>query len=161
MTRASEKFLKDETGVAAIEAALTIPVLLALGLGGVEFSNAFLDHQQISTGVRDAARYLARVEDPTDATAQANAKDIAVNGAVGGSMPRIAGWTTGSVSVATTSISNPVVADTGERTYRGPDTIYVVTVSTSVAYPQIGLLGGLGLAAPTFAISHSERSIGE
>lgn len=155
MARSLVRFHNDDTGTAALEAAIVIPALMVLGLGAVEFSNAFYDHQLISMGVRDAARYLARVPQPDDTAAQANAKDIAVYGGVGDSKPRVAGWSTGDVTVSSTAIDNT------DGTYRGSATIYIVTVSTTLTYPQIGLLKGLGLTPPAFTITHSERAIGD
>jgi Flp pilus assembly protein TadG len=152
MARLRKCLFKDEAGAAAVEAAIVTPVLLTLAFGGIEFSNLFYDHQQISMGVRDAARYLARVDDPTDGTAQDNAKEIAVYGEVDGSTPRVDGWKTGDVSVSTLAIDNSAA------TYGGLASFYVVTVTTTTAYSQIGLLSGLGLTPPTFTISHSERS---
>jgi Flp pilus assembly protein TadG len=154
MNRRILKFAEDETGAAAVEAAIVMPVLLFLAFGTIEFSNAYWDHQLISTGVRDAARYLARVNDPTDGAAQARAQNIAVHGNASGTGPlRVTGFTT--VTVAPVPIGNAA------RTYRGPNPIYIVTVSTTTTYQQFGMLTALGLTPPTFTISHSERSIPE
>ncbi len=154
MSRWIEKFLKDANGAAAVEAAIVMPVILALAFGTIEFSNAFWDHQLISTGVRDAARYLARVNDPNDGTAQSRAQNIAVYGNASGTGPlRVTGFTTVTV--------DPVPIGNAARTYRGPDPIYIVTVTASVLYQQFGMLTALGLTPPTFTISHSERSIRE
>ncbi len=153
--------LRDETGAAAVEAVIVTPVLLSLAFGTIAFSNLFWDHQQISTGVRDAARYLARVQDPNVVAAWDRAKNIAVYGDAGGTMPaRVAGFTLDQVA-------NPDVEsfDNSGDTYRGPDTLYIVTVTATVDYqdfsPFGGMLTALGLTPPIFAISHSERWIGE
>lgn len=148
--------LCDEAGAAVVEAAIVTPVLVTLAFGTIEFSNVFWDHQQISTGVRDAARYLARVEDPTDGTAQTRAKEIAVYGnATGTGTPRVNGFTTGGVTVGTATIANAA------GTYRGPNPITIVTVTATVTYLQLGMLSALGLTPPTITISHSERSMPE
>ena len=42
-----------------------VPVLFTLMFGVLEFSYYFYQQHLVSTGVRDAARYLARVQDPT------------------------------------------------------------------------------------------------
>lgn len=158
---AKQTFIRNESGSALLEGAIVFPLLLTLGLGAIEFSNAFYDHQEITTGLRDAARYMARVL-PTgsvnnpcaNATAMANAQNLAVNGVISGGSARISGWTTGNVTISCAAVSN------ASSTYRGPSTLYIVTASTAVTYPQFGLLTFLGLTAPTINLSHSERWIG-
>ena len=54
-------FLRDQEGSALIEGAILVPVLFALIFGVLEFSYYFYQQHLVSTGVRDAARYLARV----------------------------------------------------------------------------------------------------
>ncbi len=157
MIRLSKTFAKDDSGAAAVEAAIVTPVLVSLAFGAIEFSNLFWDHQQISTAVRDAARYLARVADPTDAAAQSRAKEIAVYGEVAGTKLRVTGFTTGDVDADAAAIDNSAKA------YRGPDTLYIVTVTATVDYANLdfGMLSFFGLTPPTFTISHSERSVRE
>ncbi|MGH6852284.1 MAG: TadE/TadG family type IV pilus assembly protein [Methylocella sp.] len=158
-----KKLISDDRGAAIVEAAVTFPVLLTLGLGVFEFSNAFYDHQEITTGVRDAARYMARVPGScADATAVSNATNLAVNGAIAGGTPRVSGWT--GVAIGCATVANPLVA--GERTYRGGDpnnnyAITIVTVTASVPYQGFGLLSYRRLTPPTFTLAHSERSIGD
>jgi Flp pilus assembly protein TadG len=159
MARLLRKLLGEESGTAAVEAAITLPMLLLLGSGVFEFSNAFFDHQEITTGIRDAARYLARVPVPTDATSQAYAKNLAVNGVITGGTARVRGWKVGNVVITITPVANAPV--NGEPPYRGPDPLNIVTVSTVFPYQQIGLLKAFGLASPTFNVAHSERAIGD
>ena len=160
-----KKLIRDDLGAALVEAAVTFPVLITLGAGVFEFSNAFYAHQEITTGVRDAARYLARAELRTAATtcdaaitaATAGAKNLAVYGNIGGSgYARVQGWTTGMVAVTSTDVAN-----TGTPPpYRGPNPVCIVNVAAAVPYPQFGLLTYLGVAVPTFNLAHSERWIG-
>jgi Flp pilus assembly protein TadG len=158
--RALRKLIGEETGVAAVEAALVVPVLVLFGFGVLEFSNGFFDHQQVTTGVRDAARYLARVSDPTDATSQGYAKNLAVSGAIAGGKARVAGWTVANVTIAIANVANPINPATGELTYRGANPLKIVTVSTSFPYRQMGFLTAFGLATPPLTVAHSERWIG-
>jgi len=152
------RLLGEQSGTAAVEAAVALPVLLVLASGVFEFSNAVFDHQEITTGIRDAARYLARVQDPADGTSQTYAKNLAVNGVIIGGTARVRGW--GNVTITITHVANPLLAN-GERTYRGPDPLSIVRVWTAYPYQQIGLLGAFGLPSPTFSVSHSERAIGD
>ena len=155
-----KKLWHDQLGSSMVEMTLVTPFLLVLGLGIVEFSNAFYHHHLITTGLRDAARYLARVDDVTSAAG--DAKDIAVTGEIGGAAKRVSWWTTSDVSVNTISVSNPVDPTTGARQYRGGDPIQVVRVSTNVSHPGLGFLSLIGITTPlAINISHEERVIGE
>ena len=55
-----------------------------------------------------------------------------------------------------------VDAGTGERTYRGPDPITVVRVTTTATYPGFGPLSYLGFGSSlTTTVYHEERVIHE
>ena len=164
MARLLRKLLGEESGAAAVEAAVTLPVLLLLGSGVFEFSNAFFDHQEITTGIRDAARYFARLpvpnqgNNPCVVNDQTFAKNLAVYGDInGGTKPRVPGWTVGAVTITCPEVDNP----SGGVTYRGAAKLYFVRAATSFPYQQIGLLNAFGLGSPTFTVAHSERWIGD
>ena len=138
-----------------------MPVLVPLILGVFEFSWYFHKQQLVESGVRDAARYLARsnagVSDANpcnDTTAVANAKNIATNGIISGGTARVPTWAVGSVTITCPSFDNSGAG------YLGAATIYRVTVSTSFADPALGFFGLLGLPVPNLSASHTERSIG-
>jgi hypothetical protein len=150
----------DRKGAALVEFTVMAPFLLVLGLGVIELGNALYGHQLILAGVRDAARYLSRVDDPN--ALASDAKQLAVYGEIGGSTKRVSWWNVANVNVAVTSIANPIDTATGERTYRGGEQIQIVRVSTSATYPGVGLLGFLGLGASLSVNAfHEERVIHE
>jgi hypothetical protein len=150
----------DRAGAALVEFTIVAPFLLLLGLGLIEFGNVLYRHQLILTGVRDAARYLSRVDDPN--ALATNARELAVYGEIGGSTNRVPWWNVGDVSVAVTAINNSVDPDTGTRTYRGGEQILIVRVSTTATYPGVGLLGFLGLGSSlSLSAFHEERVIHE
>ena len=174
------RLLRDCNGAAMVEMAIVLPLLVALGLGTFEFGRFFFQYQMIEAGVRDAARYLARVTDTTStspcgtggcltpcdplvlAAKVANAKDIAVMGVIGGTTKRVSWWTEGNVTVDySTVIANPLIR--GYPTYRGPlSGIRVIKVSTVASYPGMGGLGFLGLGSTiSISVEHQERCIGE
>jgi Flp pilus assembly protein TadG len=150
---------RDMRGSALVEATVLMPLLFTLVFGVFEFSWYFYDQHRVSTGVRDAARYLSRVADPSDATLQSNAKNLAVTGSISGGAARVMGWTKASVKVNVASIQNPVQND-GSTLYRGDATIQIVTVTTTFVYSSLGFLGLLRLTAPGISMAHSERVIG-
>ena len=160
---------RNSEGSTIVEAAVIVPVLFSLVLGVYEFSWYFYKQQLIETGVRDAARYLARTArdttpptNPCDNTTNvANAKYIAThtgytatNGTISGGSLRVATWDVGNVTVTCPSFDN------SSASYSGPTTLYRVTASTTFADPALGFFGFLGLGTPNITASHSERSIG-
>ena len=54
-------FIKDTRGAAFIEAALIMPVILLLTLGGLAVGQTFVTYHLIDESLRGATRYLARV----------------------------------------------------------------------------------------------------
>jgi Flp pilus assembly protein TadG len=152
----------DTRGVSLLEGAILFPFLFTLGLGMFEFGNLLYQYQLVMSGVRDAARHLARV-DITDATAETKAKNIALTGTVDGSgAARVSWWNAGDISVTYVPISNPIVdANTGARTYRGGDPITEIQVTTTPTYGGLGFLNYVGLGPISFTLEHRERHIGD
>ena len=145
----------SDAGAALVEAAFVLPIFLTLVGGVYEFGFYLYQQQLITSGVRDAARYLALTTDPTSSANQIDAKNLAVYGSTnGGTVPRVRGWSTAGVTVAV----NPV--DNSAGAYTGGSTIQIVTVSANFSDPTLGFFGLLGLAAPTISVSHQERSVG-
>jgi Flp pilus assembly protein TadG len=153
---------QDAEGSALVEAAVVMPMIVPLVLGVLEFSWYFHKQQLVESGVRDAARYLARTAldttPPTNpcanATFVANAQNIATHGVISGGTARVPGWANGSVTITCPAFDNSA------STYLGPATIYRITASTSFADPALGFFGMLGLPVPNLQASHTERSIG-
>jgi Flp pilus assembly protein TadG len=166
LKRSIASLWRDTEGSALVEAALVMPVLVPLLFGVMEFSWYFQKQQLVESGVRDAARYLARTApdttpptDPCSLTTpidfKAAAQNIAVTGiATTGGTARVPGWTVGSVTITCPSFDNTTA------TYQGPTLIYRVTVSTSFADPTLGFFRMLNRVVPNLSASHTERSIG-
>jgi len=158
-------FWQDREGSALVEGAIVVPVLFALVLGVYEFSWFFYQQHLISTGLRDAARYLARSVTLCDPTApgwsilDANAKNLATAGAIDGGAARVKGWSAAMVTSRCTLIDNRGDGR-GATPYRGGPVISVVTVSTQFPDPSLGFFRILGLQPPVISASHSERVIG-
>jgi hypothetical protein len=154
----------NDEGSALIEGAIVVPVLCVLLFGVYEFSWFFYQQHLISTGLRDAARYLARLPAPCNPTSftwyidQASAKNLATSGSIGGGATRVKGWTAANVRLDCTPIDNP--RPSGLSVFRGGSVIYVVTASTRFTDPALGFFGFLGLKSPSISVSHSERVIG-
>jgi adhesin HecA-like repeat protein len=147
-------FWNAERGAALVESAIILPVFLVLVGGVCEFGFYLYQEQLITSGVRDAARYLTLTADPNSTTDQTEAKNLAVSGSIDGGMPRVAGWSPADVSIGVSSVDN------SDGTYSGGSTVQIVTVSTSFVDPSLGFLGLLGLKKPIISVSHQERFIG-
>ena len=125
-----------------------------------EFGGIFYNYELMQTGVRDAARYLARVADPT--AAEAAARNLAVRGTVDSTGKlRVKWWQATHIQITYKAIANPVNNETGRRLYRGADPLRVVQVSTSVNYAGLGLLKFIGLGPVRIDAAHEERYVGE
>lgn len=158
--RAVPAFRPDDRGTVAIEAAAATPFLVLLVAGVIEFGNVFYNHELIQTGIRDAARYLARVQDP--AGSEAAARNLAVTGSVVDSgSRRVAWWQTSQVQITYRQTSNPVDAITGLRAYRGNDPLTTIRVETTVSYPGLALLRVLGFDQLQITAAHEERHVGQ
>src|ERR1700681_141121 len=120
---------RDREGSALVEGALLLPVLCALMFGIYEFSWLFYQQHLISTGLRDAARYLARSSDPCNGAspnwlaAEDDAKNLATTGSINGGDARVKGWTAAMVTPLCRAVDNPS-APNGASAYRGRATIY-------------------------------------
>jgi Flp pilus assembly protein TadG len=148
-SRASlRRFLRDEDGVAMIEFAVVLPMMLLVFALIIEGSRMMLSYESAINGVRDATRYLAR-------TAPAN---LCISGA---SVTSYATYLQtlvrqgvsansvfpSNVTIGTVTPSYRCVAGT----YRGGGAVPVAQVSAvvTVTFPFSGLFTLVGGALPT------------
>jgi Flp pilus assembly protein TadG len=160
------QFGSDRCGAALLELTVVLPVVMAIGLGSIEFGNLIYKDHLLWNGVRDGARYYAGLpydaSNSTQTTDNENkAKNIAVTGVTSGGTARVAGWTTSQVTISYFFVPNVANGPCGvEKCFRGPDTITMVTVSTSYPYQSVGFMGFLGFGSTSLTASHQERIIG-
>jgi len=155
------EFGSDRCGAALLELTVVLPVVMAIGFGAIEFGNLIYKDHLLWNGVRDGARYLAGL--PYDPSANnTKAQNIVVTGDPSGGTARVAGWTTDQVTVTYLPVPNVANGPCGtEKCYRGADTIWIVTVSTSYPYQSVGFMEFLGFGSTTtLTSSHQERIIG-
>src|SRR5262245_33025582 len=106
--RIYQSLWRNDEGSALIEGATIVPFLLVLVLGVFEFSWLIDQQHLISTGIHDAARYIARSANPRDIIIQNDAKRLATTGAIDGGTSRVRGWTTRDVHIAYASVNSSV-----------------------------------------------------
>ena len=164
MTWSSARLVSDRDGTAAVEMALSLPILLVLILGCFDASNYFLAEHVVQKGVRDAARYAARLPltsypsctVPSGGTAEQQVQRVARSGDPSGAAgQRLAGWTNDNMTTVTINCAVAGSFNNGGLykdfpTIGGvPGAAPVVTVSATVPYmPLFGyLFRGLSLNA--------------
>jgi len=147
------RVLRDESGSALIEFTIMAPLLLSLVLGIAEFGRFLYQYQMVLEGLRDAGRYLARL-DPNDATNQGNAANLATTGTIDGTGDvRVDGWEAGDIDFFVTDVDNSA------GTYRGPAEIEVIEVTTTFDYVDVGFLSALGFDPISIDAAHEQRVI--
>jgi len=160
MTRLLKELRGDDRGGAIAEFMLgLVPLVIAFALI-FEFGRAFWSHQAVIKGVRDATRYLTRVEDPTDATAQEIAQRLLLTGQQeeGGT----ARWSSGSEPAMEVSITE---VDNTAGAFRGPATIRIVNLAANVELQLplggvFALFGGEPLGVVTYSVGDTARHYG-
>lgn len=155
-------FRRDHQGASLVEFSLVAPLLITMGMGMLEFGLALYGHHVIATGVHDAARYLARFDDPLLPANRTAAQNIVTKGVTLGGNARLP--TAFTVNVTSDFVDPPIqnLPIAGVRPYRGGDVINVVYVRADVSYSGFGVLPALGLgSALAFSVEHRERVIHE
>jgi hypothetical protein len=149
------RFWLSDRGTALIESAIVLPVFLLL-IGGVyEFGYYFYQEQLVTTGVRDAARYLALTANPNSVVIQTDATRLAVYGEIAGvTTARVRGWSTSDVEISVITLDNSSGA------YCSGCAVRIITVSTRFVDSSLGFLDLIGIKAPMISVSHQERWIG-
>jgi len=154
------RFRHDTRGAAAVEVGLAFPFIVMFASGLFEFGSLFYNFELIQTGVRDAARYLARVPNPS--AAETAARNLATRGTVDATGTlRVKGWQSADITITYETTPNPVDPDTGHRSYRGGDPLRVVRVSTEFNHSGLGLPKNLWLTPTKVIAAHEERYVGE
>ncbi|MEE9139688.1 MAG: TadE/TadG family type IV pilus assembly protein [Alphaproteobacteria bacterium] len=145
-------------GAVAVEFAICVWLLILLMVGAMEFGRAFYHHRIATNGIRDAARYLARVEDPADADSQTSAQCLALTGSLDCSKDFLLSYWT---DLATVQFP-PKSVDNAAGTFRGGATIPIIRATAAVAYtPPGSFLGLFGVNGITFQLAHEQRYIGD
>jgi Flp pilus assembly protein TadG len=139
------RFRSNESGVVMVEAILAVPLLTLLAIGVLEFGSILWQREQITTGLRDSVRYLARCRHP-DATCDATARNLAYYGSVDVGPNRVPGWDADNSPITFTRSSTGV-----------QDLVSATTTHTLLNSPLFGMLG---IGTITVTLDHEQRDIG-
>ncbi len=168
-------FGREIGGASAVEFGFTMPLLIALVFGVIEVGRALQHHHVLVKGVRDAGRYLGRVELDCSVGVGAGfvanvanetaARNLALTGTVAsGNPPVLDYWNDpDSVDIAVDCLDNSPAANLcGAAPCRADGAVAIITVSTDLEYVDLGFLGLFGDGSKiNFNVSHEEYSIGE
>jgi hypothetical protein len=154
------RLIGDDRGGAIAEFMLgLIPLVIVFALI-FEFGRAFWSHQAAIKGVRDATRYLTRVEDPEDPAAQEIAQRLLLTGqqTTGGT----ARWSSGSALPMVVTFTD----HDNDEMFRGPDPIRIVNVVANVELQLplsnvFALFGGSALGVVTYSVRDTARHYGQ
>jgi hypothetical protein len=146
------KLARCTSGTATLEGIIVLPLAISLMAGGVEFGRIFAAYGTADKSMRDASRYLARVQlGHVSGWGLDNAKSLAVYGKIGGTdadTPLIPGWTPDTITCSTCAD-----VDAGNTD--------VIHLQAAVPYTVL-MLSVVGLPnAYTLSVQHEERFIGE
>jgi len=134
------RFARNEAGTAMTEALLAVPVLTLLAIAILEFGVLFLERQAVQTGVRDAARYLARCLPDRGRCSVEIARNIAFNGTLDGSGAlRLRGWSGDDALVMLTALppADGILRLEGRFDHSGSPLIGVLDLpALSITYPH-------------------------
>ena len=138
--------------------ALIIPLALALIFSTFEGAYYMICEHRVVKGVRDAARYAARLDlgnyacpGATFSGSTTTVQNLARTGQLSGGTAAVSGWVNGDVTIAVTCASGQggIYLATGGNAPR-------VRISTRVVYPS--LMGSMGFTASTIHIAAAAQS---
>ena len=161
----------DCRGVAALEFGILLPFMVILLVGIADLGRGIWQHHALAKGVRDAARFLSRVDTsggPPTVAQLANAKNLILRGSFDTTKPiRFAHWA-GSV---TTNLDDPTTSPCGMgEVMMGPPVVGLrgasvksITVIACVTPPasEFPLFSAFGMGNITYATRNKFRNIGE
>lgn len=156
--RGVRHFFGNQSGAAAAEMAMILPIVLALIVTTFEGSYYLLCEHRVIKGVRDAARYAARLDRSfytcpggTFSGSTAAIKNLTRTGQLSGGTAQVPGWVDGDVTVAVTCSSGMggIYTSTAGNAPK-------VSVSTRLNYPSI--MGAMGFTQATIQIGAAAQS---
>lgn len=114
-------------GIAAVEFALLVFVMLLITAGIVEFGRAVWHYDALAKASRDGARYLSTLNRPFPTTEIDNAKDMVVTAATAAGVPD---FTAAAVTVTCAPSACSAVPAAGETPRVTVDVSYEMTLGT-------------------------------
>lgn len=163
MMRGPTHLWRNERGAAAAEMALILPLVLTLIYATFEGSYYMLCEHRAIKGVRDAARYAARLDrglfacpGGTFSGDEAAIKNLTRTGKLSGGTVKIPGWGTNPADVSVTVTCAALTAGSAGIYNSTGGNAPRVRVSTRLNYPSI--MASLGFTTATIQIGAAAQS---
>jgi Flp pilus assembly protein TadG len=169
------KFRSAQSGMASVEFAMVVPLLLILLVGVIDFGRLLTDYEAANKSVRDAARFLARARMDCSAAGTGPASGYLINASFATLAQNLvltgttATPTTGSYLLpywtdpATVTMSVTCVENAG--TYAGvfTDLAFIPKITVTANVPFNFLFGTIAFssASTTLIAAHTEVGVGE
>lgn len=153
MLKLFSKNVSSDSGSAAVEFALVVPVLLLLFSGFTEYGRAYFQAGAIEKGLRAATLFVARSPTPLSAADALIAENILKTGTADGSGALlVSGWSASGAGYTITTTNFDLSGTL----------IPVIRISASVPFDPIvpGLASMVGLGAMTITLSHEQPHVG-
>lgn len=151
----SRRFREDERGVALVELALALPLILVLFAVTMDGARMLWSYQKAVAGVRDATRYVSRFA-PRDICPSGSLSDFSA------SLKRIVeenvqgnDMTPGGVTIVSVTPSLACPAGTFRN---GPVGIATVTATVNITMPFSGVFAMVGGSVGTFDATITDRT---
>ncbi len=151
--------LPDQSGAAASELALMLPLMLLIMFGGFEAGHYFYNEHKIVKAAREGARYAGRLpfsayDCSSGTTSRASEiQTVTRTGTAGGTVPRISNWSANNDVTVTVACTTGVGGIFSGKADGAP----IVTVSAEAAYPS--LFGSLGVMNGTAKVRASAQAV--
>lgn len=155
-----KRFRRSEDGVALVEFAIVLPMMLLVFAVIIEGGTLLVSYQSAITGVRDATRYLSRVV-PVNVCSSGGSVAAHTGKLTSIVNQTITGGSVFATGVTVNSVTPTLACNTG--TYRAsPVGIATVTANVTVTYPFAGVfsLFGFTLSPVTTNVTDSARIFG-
>lgn len=150
------RFAQNESGVALVEFAITLPMVLVVFAVIIEGSRLMLSFQNAIGGVRDATRYMSRVValNICDSGASISSYSTQLQTIVSQS---ISGQSVFPTAVTVNSVTPTYTCVAGS--YRvSPAPVVQVSAQITVTYPFAGIFALVGGSLPTLTTTVTDRS---
>ena len=154
--RCISRFLADEDGVALVEFAITLPMMMLVFAVIIEGSRMMLSYESAINGVRDATRYLARITAPDICT---------TGGSVAGEATKLKTLIVQASSGASIFVSDVTIGTVTPTyrcvsgTYRGGSVpVAQVTAQLTITFPFAGIFTFVGGSRPTIATTVTDQA---
>ncbi len=147
------QMLRDEYGGMIVESALVFPVLITIGIGGIDASYMLIQNHKVEGHLAVAANFLSKSDMPENH--ETTARNLAVTGNPDGNGdPIIKGWSTEQVRIKYITTAN------NNDSYRSDGDVRTIEISTSLDYKGFGLLSSILPETPRLSARVQERIVG-